>query len=218
MSSTEAVKTLIQCDFDGTITEDDVSFLLLDIFANGDWRQLLTEYREDKISVGDFNRKAFTMIKADRQTLSESARNSTKIRAGFHELLDYCHRKSFRFAIVSNGLDFYIEAILGDSGIDNLEILAAQTNFSPKGIEVKYIGPDGNQIQDGFKETYTRLFLSKGYRVIYIGNGASDALPAKQAHHIFATGDLLTSCEQTNLKCTPFADLNDVVRGLELLP
>ncbi len=85
MPSTEATKTLIQCDFDGTITEEDVSFLLLDIFANGDWRQLLTEYREGKISVGDFNRKAFSMVKVDRQTLIEFVRNEVKVQAGFHE-------------------------------------------------------------------------------------------------------------------------------------
>jgi len=217
MPSTEAVKTLIQCDFDGTITEEDVSFLLLDAFANEDWRRLLTEYRESKMSVGDFNRKAFFMVKADRQTLIEFVRSEVKVQAGFHELLDYCRRESFRFVIVSNGLDFYIEAILRDIGVDNIEVLAAQTHFSPKGTEVKYIGPEGNQIQDGFKETYTRLFLSRGYRVVYVGNGASDAPPAKLAHHIFATGELLTQCKQTNLSCTPFVDLHDVIRGLELL-
>jgi len=218
MPSTEAVKTLIQCDFDGTITEEDVSFLLLDIFANEDWRQLLTEYREGKISVGDFNRKAFSMVKADRQTLIEFVRSKVKVQAGFHELLAYCRRREFRFVIVSNGLDFYIEAILRDIGIDNMEVLAAQTHFGPKGVEVKYIGPEGNQIQDGFKEAYTKLFLSRDYRIAYVGNGASDVPPAKLAHHIFATGELLTSCKQTNLSCTPFVDLNDVVRGLELLP
>ncbi len=218
MPSTEATKTLIQCDFDGTITEEDVSFLLLDIFANGDWRQLLTEYREGKISVGDFNRKAFSMVKVDRQTLIEFVRSEVKVQAGFHELLAYCCRKSFRFVIVSNGLDFYIEAILRDIGIENMEVLAAQTHFNPKGVEVKYIGPEGNQIQDGFKEAYTRSFLSRDYRVVYIGNGASDVPPAKLAHHVFATGELLTSSEQTNLNCTPFVDLNDVVSGLELLP
>jgi 2-hydroxy-3-keto-5-methylthiopentenyl-1-phosphate phosphatase len=218
MPSTEATKTLIQCDFDGTITEEDVSFLLLDIFANGDWRQLLTEYREGKISVGDFNRKAFSMVKVDRQTLIEFVRNEVKVQAGFHELLAYCRRKSFRFVIVSNGLDFYIEAILKDIGIDNMEVLAAQTNFSSKGIEVKYVGPEGNQIQDGFKEAYTRLFLGRDYRVVYIGNGASDVPPAKLAHHVFATGELITSSKETNLNCTPFVDLNDVVSGLELLP
>ncbi len=212
------MKTLVQCDFDGTITEQDVSFLLLDAFANGDWRRLLDEYRESKMSVGFFNSKAFAMVKANRQTLLEFVKNEVRIRAGFHELLAYCRRKDFRFVIVSNGLDFYIEAILRDTGIDNIEVLAAQTHFGPKGIKVKYIGPEGNQIQDDFKEAYIRLFLSRGYRIVYVGNGTSDALSAKQAHHIFATGELLTHFEETNPNCTPFADLNDVVRGLELLP
>ncbi len=40
MHLTRATKTLVQCDFDGTVTEEDVSFMLLDAFANGGWRQL----------------------------------------------------------------------------------------------------------------------------------------------------------------------------------
>jgi len=38
------MKTMVQCDFDGTITEEDVSFFLLDTFADGDWRQLWKDY------------------------------------------------------------------------------------------------------------------------------------------------------------------------------
>ncbi len=212
------MNTLVQCDFDGTITEEDMGFLLLDSFASEGWRRLLTEYREGRMSVGYFNTRAFAMVKADRQTLLKFVRSKVKIRAGFHELLAYCHRKGFRFVIVSNGLVFYIESILRDIGIDNIDILAAQTNFTPKGIEAKYIGPEGNQIQDGFKETYIRLFLRNGYRVVYVGNGISDTSPARLAHHIFATGELLNYCKETNLNCTPFVDLKDVVRGLELLP
>ena len=218
MHSTRARKTLIQCDFDGTITEKDVSFLLLDAYANGDWRQLLTEYKQGKISVGCFNTRAFAMVKADRQTLVEFARSKMRIRPGFHELLACCRRKDFEFVIVSNGLDFYIETILGDIGVDDIEVLAAQTHFSPESIEVKYIGPEGNQIQDGFKEAYIRLFLSRGYRVVYAGNGISDVPAAKLAYRIFATGELLACCKQANLNCIPFVDLNDIVRGLELLP
>lgn len=212
------MKTLVQCDFDGTITEEDMGFLLLDSFASEDWRRLLTEYREDRMSVGRFNTRAFAMVRADRQTLLKFVRSKVKIRAGFRQLLTYCRRKGFRFVIVSNGLVFYIEGILRHIGIDNIDILAAQTNFGPEGVEAKYIGPEGNEIQDGFKEVYTKLFLSRGYRVVYIGNGTSDTSPARQAHHIFATGELLTYCKQTNLDCTPFTNLNDVVSGLELLP
>jgi len=209
------MKTLIQCDFDGTITEEDMSYLLLDGFADGNWRQLLEEYREGKISVGYFNTKAFAMIKADRQTLVDYVRPKVKIRPGFHELLAYCRRKDFEFVIISNGLDFYIDTILKDIEVDNIKVFAAQTQFSPEGVKVKYIGPEGNQLQDDFKETHTKLFLSKGYRVIYLGNGLSDVPPAKLSHLVFATGDLLTCCKEINLKCTPFTDLNYVVRILE---
>jgi 2-hydroxy-3-keto-5-methylthiopentenyl-1-phosphate phosphatase len=217
MGGCEAMKTLVQCDFDGTITEEDMGFLLLNSFASEDWRRLLTEYREGRMSVGHFNTRAFAMVKADRQTLLKFVSSKAKIRAGFHELLAYCRRKDFRFVIVSNGLVFYIEAILRHVGIDNIDILAAKADFTGNGVDTKYIGPGGNEIQDGFKEAYIRLFLSRGYRVVYIGNGNSDTVPAKQAHHIFATGELLTYCKETNLDCTPFTDLNDVVRGLELL-
>ena len=211
------MKTLVQCDFDGTITQEDVSFMILDAFGSGDWRQLLTQYRQDKISVGYFNTKAFTMVKADKPTLLKFVKSKAKIRAGFHELLDYCYRKGFKFVIVSNGLDFYIKAILRDIGVDNIEVFAAQTRFSPSGIDVRYVGPQGNQLMDNFKESYVSLFRDRGYRVIYAGNGISDVSPSRQAHHIFATGELLVCCKELNLNCTPFIDLYDVIRGLELL-
>jgi len=211
------VKTLFQCDFDGTLTEEDVSFLILDAFATGDWRQLLTQYREGKIPVGRFNTKAFAMVKADKPTLLQFVRSKARIRAGFHELLAYCHRQGFEFVIVSNGLDFYINTILKDMGIDNIQVFAAQTRFIANGIDVRYIGPKGNQLEDNFKDAYVSLFLGRGYRLIYAGNGISDVSPARQAHHIFATGELLTCCQEMNLNCTPFIDLNDVIRGLEFL-
>ncbi len=211
------MRTLVQCDFDGTITEKDVSFQLLDAFASGDWRPLLTEYREGKISVGCFNTKVFAMVKTDRQTLIDFVRREAKIRAGFHQLLDCCRRRDFEFVIVSNGLDFYIDTILRDSGVENIEVVAAQTRFSPTGIEVKYVGPDGNQLQEDFKESYTKLFLKRGYQVIYVGNGLSDGASARLAHRVFARDELLTYCKQVNLNCTPFIDLNDIVKSLELL-
>ncbi|MBI2979758.1 MAG: hypothetical protein HYY41_02890 [Chloroflexi bacterium] len=63
----KVTKTLVQCDFDGTITEEDVSFMLLDAFADGDWRRRLKEYEAGRISVGRFNTEAFSMVKAPEQ-------------------------------------------------------------------------------------------------------------------------------------------------------
>ncbi|MBA7674881.1 2-hydroxy-3-keto-5-methylthiopentenyl-1-phosphate phosphatase [subsurface metagenome] len=208
---------LIQCDFDGTITEEDIGFMLLDTFAEGDWRKWLQQYMERKISVGYFNTKAFAMVKASREDLLGVTRNKAKLRDGFHELISYCQSKGFRFVIVSNGLDFYIKSILEDAGLGDIEVHAAQTQFHPDGLKVQYIGPDGAQLDSDFKKAYIGAFQDQGYQVIYVGNGASDISPAVHAHHIFARGELLNYCRKMDLQCTPFDDLNDITRGLESL-
>jgi 2-hydroxy-3-keto-5-methylthiopentenyl-1-phosphate phosphatase len=213
----EGMKTLVQCDFDGTVTEEDTSFFLLDAFAQGDWRRLLREYKEHNISVGEFNTKAFAMVKADKPALLAALKGKVKVRAGFQDLVNYCRRKGFRLVIVSNGLDFYIEATLKDLGLKNIEVHAAQASFHPEGMEVQYLGPDGKRLQDGVKEEYTKSFLKLGYRVIYVGNGDSDFAPAKYAHYVFATGELLAYCRENNLNHKPFENFIDVVRDIDLL-
>ena len=211
----EATKTLVQCDFDGTVTEADVSFMMLDAFADGDWRQLFRQYQEGKITVGRFNTDAFAMVSADRQQLLAAIKGKVKIRDGFHQLVDLCHKKDFRLVIVSNGLDFYIEDILKDIGLGDIEVFAAHTRFHSGGLTVQYIGPEGRPLDNDFKGSYVNLFLSQGYRIVYIGNGTSDMAPASRCHHIFATGDLMNLCQQQNLDCTPFTDFNQVVSALE---
>jgi 2-hydroxy-3-keto-5-methylthiopentenyl-1-phosphate phosphatase len=209
------MKILVQSDFDGTITEEDISFLLLDAFAQGDWRRLLGEYKEHKISVGEFNTRAFAMVKADESRLLEALKDGVKVRAGFRELVSYCLEKGLRLVIVSNGLDFYIRAVLKELGLGDLEVYAAQASFHPTGMKVQYVGPDGKRVNDGFKEAFIESFLRLGYRVIYIGNGESDVAPAKYAHHVFATGDLLAYSKENNLNCKPFKDFREVVEDLE---
>ena len=216
MKLAKARKTLIQCDFDGTITEEEVSYLLLDSFASKEWRQLLQKYTEGKITVNILNTEAFAMIKADRESLVRYINGKVKIRNGFRELVDYCQRQDYRFVIVSNGQDFYIEAILHDIGLEDIQVFAAQSRFLSEGLKVRYIGPDGTHLSDGFKEAYTASFLKDGYQIIYIGNGASDYPAAKRCHHIFAKGELLTYCRKADLDCNAFSDFNDIVKQMEV--
>ena len=216
MNSTE-VKTLVQCDFDNTIAEFDVSFMLLDAFVDGDWRNILQEYREHKIPVGVFSQRTFNMIKASEAEMLDYLFNGNrvKVRPGFRELLDLCTRKGFEFIIVSNRLKFYIDATLKHAGITGMEVFAAHTDFDPDGLKITYIDPSGRQVLDKFKQLYVEHHLSHGYRVVYIGDGYSDIIPATLSHYVFARDDLLAHYQQNGLKCMPFEDLKDVAKGLE---
>lgn len=192
--------------------------MMLDAYADGDWRPLLRDYQEGRISVGRFNMDAFAMVKADRESMLRVFKGSIAIRPGYFEMVDYCRARGFRFVIVSNGLDFYIKDIMSEIGLGDIEIFSARTSFQTDSVQVQYIGPDGNQLDDSFKEAYVDTFLAEGYRIIYMGNGASDIAPATQCHHIFATGTLLEHCRKTNLNYTSFDDFNQVMQTLKLLP
>lgn len=210
------MKTAIQMDFDGTISVEDISFMLLDEYAGDRWRNVLTEYAAGKKTVGTFNREVFGMVKADYRTMLDNVMNSNRvrIRPGLRELVDYCSVRDYRTIIVSNGLNFYIRAILKNIGLDSIEIHASENDFSPDGMKVRYIGPDGNELDTGFKEAYTDMLLQEGYRVVYIGDGASDIAPARLSNVVFATGDLLEKCREEYIDCMPFDDFFDVQKGM----
>jgi len=213
-------KTLVQCDFDGTITEEDVSFLILDAFGRKDWRKLFKDYQDAKMTVGRFNADAFVSVKADKQKILKLVKEKAKVRPGFPELVDSCRRTGFRFVIVSNGLRFYIEDILRRAGIEGIEVYAAETEFNTDGLKVFHLGPGGMVVDDDVKLVYANSFLAQGYRIIYIGDGTSDFLPARKSQYVFAcaaTGSLLKQCRTANVDCTPFTDLREVARHIESL-
>ena len=211
-------KTLVQCDFDGTVTIEDVSFLLLDAFADGDWRRWEREYAAGHISVGRFNSEVFGMVRTDRETMLDYAKERAVVRPGFSEFVALCRRRGFRLLIVSNGLQFYIEQALAGMGVADIEIHAARTEFRADGLRVRYVGPDGSVLDAGVKEAFTRAFLADGYQVTYIGDGTSDFAPASLSHQVFAsvdTGSLLETCREGGVACHPFADFRDIARVME---
>ena len=203
-------KIIIQCDFDGTVTEDDISFILLDAFAKGDWRTINKQHSEGKITVGEFNERAFGLVRASKKAMLDYLKDKVKIRPGFQKLVELCQQKGIRFVIVSNGLEFYIKGILEDMGLYNLEYHAAETRFHANKLKVRYIGPDGSVVDSGYKEKYVNKYLNEGYNVVYIGNGSSDLSPARGAHQIFATESLLEHCQRTGLTCIPFTSFLEI--------
>jgi 2-hydroxy-3-keto-5-methylthiopentenyl-1-phosphate phosphatase len=208
-------KILVQCDFDGTITEGDVSFAILDAYARPDWRQLFQDYEDGKITVGQFNTEAFSTVKADKNTLLEIVRKETRVRPGLKELVTACRRKGYRFVIVSNGLRFYIDDILQSLGLTGIEVFAAETDFRPEGLDVRYTGPDGKYLDTDFKIAYLNFFHGQGYRLTYIGNGSSDLAPARISERIFAIDTLLKRCNEERVSCIPFTDLSQIALEIE---
>ena len=207
-------KILIQCDFDGTITTEDVSFMLLDAFAKGDWHAINDEYTAGKITVGEFNERAFALIKAGIREMLDYLQGKVIVRSGLKAFVELCKKKRIRLVIVSNGWDFYVKQILEENGLENVEYHSAETFFDSGKLQVRYVGPDGSIVDTEFKDSYVSKYIKEGYHVVYIGNGSSDLSPAKGAHQVFATESLLKHCQRTGLTCIPFTsflEINQVI-------
>ena len=217
MPSASNSDTVVQCDFDGTVTYEDVGLKILEVFADGDWKSIFGRYQRGEIPVGRFNTDAFALVKNDKATLLRLVREETRIRDGFLRLVEYCRKRRFRLVIVSNGLDFYVKEAMNGLGLSGVEVFAARTAFTADGINTFYTGPDGSVLTDGFKESYARLFLNGGCRLVYIGNGPSDLAAARLADHVFATGSLLEQCQELKLGCVPFGSMDEIVEGLRRL-
>ena len=164
------------------------------------------------MTVGEFNSTVFAMVKADKETLLKMIKEKVSVRNGFKEFLGVCLQKDYRFVIVSNGLDFYIEDILERIGLKDVEVHASNTIFGEDGLLVRHRGPDGKFLDEDVKAAYTEYFLNQDYRIIYLGDGRSDVLPASKSHHIFATGSLVEHCNTAKIRCTAFTDFNEVIK------
>jgi len=213
--TSKSPRLLFQSDFDGTITVDDISFLILDKYARGDWRAVLEDYKSGRITVGQFNTRAFRLVNEEKAVLEDYVIKNYRIRTGFTRLVDYCRQKGICFVVVSNGLDFYIRAILADLNMGEIEVYSASSEFGNEHIETVYRSPNGTVLDDGFKETYSHFFMGQGYRILYAGNGASDAPAASLAEHAFATDSLVKRLDGLGVSYTAFTHLDEIVDSLK---
>ena len=85
--------TVVQLDFDGTVTVEDVSFMLLDAFAQGDWRKIHEEYHLAHMTVGEFNSRVFGLVRASKETMLDYMKGRVVLREGLPELASACRRK-----------------------------------------------------------------------------------------------------------------------------
>lgn len=203
---------IIQCDFDGTITSNNLSVLLRENFAQSGWQEIDSDYSRGYLTVEQSNKLQYVFVKEPKEKLQEFVRQHIEIRPGFPEFISYCRNAGIPLVIVSSGLDFYIETVLNEIGMQGLELHCARTCFSNEGIIVSYHDPIGNSIDHDFKKGYLTWLRERDRHIIYIGDGLSDLDAARHADQVFATGDLVALLDASSVRCDVFSDFYDLIR------
>jgi len=205
---------ILQCDFDGTVIQNNLSVLLREHFAGGDWQRIESDFLRGKLTVEQSNRLQFTLVKEPKERLQDFVLRHVKLRPGFVELVKYCQQNAISPVIVSSGLDFYIEPVLAHIGLADLEFYCGRTAFTDNGIEVTYVDPGGNTIDRGFKNKYLSWLRQRAGNIVYVGDGLSDFEAARNADFVFATGNLVRLLRMEPVAWSSFTDFYDLLHKL----
>jgi 2-hydroxy-3-keto-5-methylthiopentenyl-1-phosphate phosphatase len=202
-------------DFDDTAAEQNVGELLLNQFGDSSWLQLRDRFQLGEINLKEYQESAFRNIQASRATMKDYVKRHAKMRPYFKDLWNYCRAEDIPMAIVSYGLDFYIEALLEKEGFDQVPVYAVHTNFTARGISYDY--PYAYSENDGgnHKTLLVNQYRRQGYHVIYVGDGHSDFSPATRADLVFAHGTLAEECHHYRIPFRAFRNFQNVLMTLK---
>lgn len=203
----------VQCDFDDTITEGNVSTAIREVFAPDGWTSMEDEYEAGKYSVEESNIRQFALVKADEKEIEDFILGVVVVRYDFDQFVNYCHGEGIRLVIVSSGLDLYIKPTMELLGFDHLEMHSGKAQVTGSdGIKVEYTDPSGANLTRGFKESYLRHFKGQGDTVIYVGDGLSDIAPAREADFVIARSTLEEHFKENGLPYSSFNTFADVAK------
>jgi 2-hydroxy-3-keto-5-methylthiopentenyl-1-phosphate phosphatase len=209
----------VLCDFDDTITMQNVAHLILERFGDGSWREVRRRYLDGLASAEDYFEKQFTKLGASRSEMQAHVRVAGSLRDGFVELAGYCRERDIELAVVTVGLDFYVEALLEQHGLDWIPTYAVGTSFTSDGMQFQQMNFGRLCQRWGIcKCEVVERYRKNGRRVVYVGDGRNDLCPARRSDDVFARDELLRLCQEESILFHPFDDFTDVMTGLERLP
>jgi len=200
-------ETTLVLDWDGTCTEIDTLWLVLEQFGDYDvFKRAGEQLMRGEISYRELMETEFSTVKgAELGEVNAWLDREARIRPGFHELVE-----RYDPLLLSSGFEELIRPLLARENVE-VELIANQLDPRPEGWRVRWNREGTCEVCGDWCK---RGGLPDG-RVVYVGDGYSDRCPALAADRVFARAGLAEYLEAEGRPYEPFDDLFDVLRALE---
>jgi 2-hydroxy-3-keto-5-methylthiopentenyl-1-phosphate phosphatase len=201
----------ILCDFDGTITVEDVTDSLLERFAHPDWQVLERDWRTGRIGSAECMAGQVALLDASREEI-DAHLATLRIDPAFPAFVEAAHAAGSKLLVVSDGLDYAIRAILRRTHLERLPVLAnrfVQVGARDWRLETPFSDPRCRIASGHCKCANAVREHNRHHRVLLIGDGASDFCAAGEADFVFAKHRLIEHCRHAaipHISIVGFAD------------
>jgi 2,3-diketo-5-methylthio-1-phosphopentane phosphatase len=206
----------ILCDFDGTISVEDVIDSLLDRFGRPGWETLEQDWRAGRIGSRECMTGQVGLLDMTQEALDKHL-SSLWIDHAFPAFVARTRELSTPLRVVSDGLDYAIHKILGRYGLDDLPLAANHLAPATPPRQWQLTSPfQADGCRSGTCKCAVAAQAAKtGTKTLLIGDGASDFCAADRVDFVFAKHRLIEHCRAAGIPYVPITGFED---ALELLP
>lgn len=205
------VKVDVLCDFDGTITNEDIGFKIIETFAGPGWEKVEEAYQRGEKGSREALQEIFALTRVSEETLTSFVEANFHVDPLFPSFLNYCRKAGIAVTVLSDGFDYYIDLMFSKFRVD-VPYLANRLKVVDCSLHAAFphtsnhCGACGN-----CKLDYAKTVKDEGSLIVYIGDGHSDKCVVELADVIFAKGVLAGHCRERGLDYYPFAGFDDIL-------
>lgn len=212
-------KTVIFCDFDGTITITDNIVAIMKHFQPEGYDVIMEETINQNISLREGVGAMFALMPSNlKENIVNFVLDYAGIREGFQDFLDYLHHSNIEFNVTSGGMDFFIDPLLKPFGIPEDHIYCNSADFTGEHIVITWPNPCQPPCENGCgmcKTTVMRQYPEDSYFRILIGDSLTDFEGAKIADLVYSRSWLTTKCEELGVAHVPYETFHDILNDLQ---
>jgi 2-hydroxy-3-keto-5-methylthiopentenyl-1-phosphate phosphatase len=212
---------VIFCDFDGTVTQLDVTDQILTQLAHPSWREVEQEWMLGLIGSRECLERQIALVDATAGEL-DAVIDAVPVDPDFAGFCKFAQKRRLPLYLLSDGFDYVIQRILKRAGVDR----HFRSKVFASGLRV-----EGRRLTPSFphspepcghgcatcKAALIRRLRDGRSPVIFVGDGMSDRFAVEAAGVLFAKRHLLGYCRESGIACYPFETFKDVQFALEKL-
>ncbi len=207
----------ILCDFDGTISLQDVTDCLIEKFGRPGCAELEAQWESGRIGSRACLSGQVALLDATREQI-DACLDDIRIDAGFMAFIELAREQNVDVQIISDGLDYSIERILRRHDLADLPVVAnhlVQVTERRWRLEFPHYRTSCRQASGNCKCASVSLARQSHERILFIGDGSSDFCASGQADFVLAKDRLVGYCREHQIAHAAIADFRD---ALALLP
>jgi 2-hydroxy-3-keto-5-methylthiopentenyl-1-phosphate phosphatase len=223
ISTAGSLAPVIFSDFDGTVTQLDVTDVILERFADPAWHEVEEEWVAGRIGSRECLRRQMALVRASVEDLNALI-DSIPFDPTFQGFHCWSRQEGIPFYVVSDGFDYVIRRVLRNCGVDGELLNGSHLFSSSMRAQASWVTVDFPHWPAGCehgcatcKPEVIRRVRGSHSPVIFIGDGLSDRFSVTEADIVFAKDKLLEHCADNGLACRSFSDFGEIKDELDLL-